>query len=125
MQEGKRQKQVASLITEKLNMIFQRLGLTMVEGGMLSIASVKLTPDLMEARVYLSFFKVSDRSVAMAKIQERSWEIKRELVQAVKHQLRVMPQLRFFLDDSLDYVDKMESLLKKMNEDQPPASLDQ
>lgn len=106
-------------------MIFQRLGLTMVEGGMLSIASVNLTPDLMEARVYLSFFKVPDRSAAMAKIQERSWEIKRELVQAVKHQLRVMPQLRFFLDDSLDYVDKMESLLKKMNEDQPPASLDQ
>lgn len=121
MQEGKRQKQVASLIFEELSNIFQRLGLSMMDGGMVSISSVKLTPDLYEARVNLSLFQVKDREQAMKKIEERAWEIKRELVHSVKHQLRSMPQLRFFLDDSLDYVDKIESLFKKIKDEQPPA----
>ncbi|HEY0434315.1 MAG TPA: ribosome-binding factor A, partial [Chitinophagaceae bacterium] len=58
MQEGKRQKQVSGLIQEEINSIFQRLGLNMIDGGMVSISSVKITPDLLEARVYLSFFQV-------------------------------------------------------------------
>ncbi|MET0242104.1 MAG: ribosome-binding factor A, partial [Flavitalea sp.] len=60
MQEGKRQKQIAGLLNEELNQIFQRLGLTMLDGGMVSISSVKVTPDLLEARIYLSLFKVND-----------------------------------------------------------------
>lgn len=119
MQEGKRQKQVASLVREELSAIFLRLGLNMIDGGMVSISSVTLTPDLFEARIYLSLFQVKDRESAMKKIEERSWEIKRELVSAVKHQLRSMPQLSFYLDDTLDYVDKMESLFKKIKD--PPA----
>ena len=119
MQEGKRQKQVASLLHQELSVIFQRLGLTMIDGGMLSVSSVKLSPDLYEARVYLSLFKVRDRAETMKKIEERAWEIKRELVQSVKHQLRSMPQLSYFLDDSLDYVDKIDALFKKINEEKP------
>jgi ribosome-binding factor A len=121
MEESKRQKQVGSLLHEELSNIFQRLGLNMLDGGMVSISSVKLTPDLGEARVFLSLFQVKDRSLSMKKIEERAWEIKRELVRSVKHQLRSMPQLRFFLDDTLDYVDKMESLFKKIKDEQPPA----
>ena len=54
MEEGKRQKQVASLLQEELNDIFRRLNLTMMDGGMVSISSVKITPDLLEARIYIS-----------------------------------------------------------------------
>src|SRR5215467_1797912 len=100
MQEGKRQKQVGALLHEELSKVFQHLNLNMIDGGMVSLSSVKLTPDLSEARVYLSLFKVKDRKLAMEKIEERSWEIKRELVNSVKRQLRIMPQLKFFLDDS-------------------------
>jgi ribosome-binding factor A len=114
MQEGKRQKQVAALLHEELSGIFQRLGLNMMDGGMVSISSVKITPDLYEARVNLSLFQVKDREATMKKIRERAWEIKRELVNGVKHQLRIMPQLNFFLDDTLDYVDKMEALFKQI-----------
>jgi len=60
MLEGKRQKQVASVLEKDLNDIFQRLGLSMMDGGMISISSVKITPDLFDARIYLSFFKVKD-----------------------------------------------------------------
>lgn len=118
MQEGKRQKQVAALITEELNNIFQRLGLNMLDGGMVSISSVKMTPDLAEARIYLSLFKMKDRNETMKKIEEHAWEIKRELVSSVKRQLRIMPQLSFFLDDTLDYVDKMESIFKDIKNQQ-------
>ena len=112
MLEGKRQKQVASVLEKDLNEIFQRLGLSMMDGGMISISSVKITPDLFDARIYLSFFKVKDPVEALKKIEERSWEIKRELTARVRHQLRSMPQLNFFIDDSLEYVDKMEKLFK-------------
>src|ERR1700704_2566400 len=114
MQEGKRQKQVAALLHEELSNVFQHLGLGMIDGGMVSISSVKISPDLSDAKIYLSLFKVQDRKIAMKKIEERSWEIKKELVNSIKRQLRIMPHLSFFLDDSLDYVDKMEALFKEI-----------
>ena len=77
MEEGKRQKQIAGLLNEEMNIIFQRLGLNMIDGGMVSISSVKVTPDLLEARFYLSFFKVADVAAAVKKIDDRYHEIKK------------------------------------------------
>lgn len=115
MQEGKRQKQVAGLLYEEFNEIFQRLGLTMLEGGMVSISSVKVTPDLLEARIYLSFFQLKDPKEGLKKIEAKAWEIKKELTARVKHQLRRIPELKFYIDDTLDHVFKMEELFKKIN----------
>jgi len=117
MEEGKRQKQVAGLIQEEMNTIFQRMGLTMMNGGMISISGVKITPDLLEARIYLSLFQVKDQEATMRKIDEKAWEIKKELTARIAKQLRRMPELRFFLDDTLDNVFKMEELLKKLKTD--------
>jgi ribosome-binding factor A len=114
MLEGKRQKQVAGLLNKELSDIFQRLGMSMMDGGMVSISSVKITPDLYEARIYLSFFQVKDSFDALKKIEERAWEIKKELTSRVRHQLRSMPKLTFFIDDTLDYVDKMEQIFKEI-----------
>lgn len=114
MEEGKRQKQIAGLLNEEMNTIFQRLGLNMIDGGMVSISSVKVTPDLLEARFYLSFFQVKDVNAAVKKIEERHYEIKKELAAKVRHQLRSIPVLKFFRDDTLDNVFKMEELLKKI-----------
>jgi ribosome-binding factor A len=126
MIEGKRQKQVAAVLEKELNEIFQRLGLTMLQGGMVSIAGVKITPDLFDARIYLSFFKVSDPIATLKTIQDRSWEIKKELTTRVRHQLRSMPQLNFYIDDTLDYVDKIDKLFKdiKTQEDQSKPKQD-
>jgi ribosome-binding factor A len=117
MIEGKRQKQVAAVLEKDLNDIFQRLGLSMQNGGMVSISSVRITPDLFDARIYLSFYKVTDPVKTLNTIQEKSWEIKKELTARVRHQLRSMPQLNFFIDDTLDYVDKMEQLFKDINKE--------
>lgn len=116
MEEGKRQKQIAGLLNEEMNLIFQRLGLSMIGGGMVSISAVKVTPDLLEARFYLSFFKVPDMDAALAKIEERHHEIKKELSARVRHQLRSIPVLKFFRDDTLDHVFKMEELFKKIKD---------
>ena len=126
MLEGKRQKQVATVIQKDLNEIFQRLGLSMLNGGMISIASVKITPDLFDARIYLSFFQVIDPQATLKIIQEKAWEIKKELTARVRHQLRSMPQLTFYIDDTLDYVDKMEKLFKeiKKNDEQNPLKVE-
>ena len=118
MEESKRQKQVAGLLNEELNDIFLRLGLTMMDGGMISISKVTITPDLFEARIYLSFFQVKEPDVVLQKIKDRAWEIKKELTARVRNQLRSMPQLQFFIDDTLDYVFKMEELFKKLKDDE-------
>ncbi len=125
MEEGKRQRQVAGALQEELNDIFRRLGLGMIDGGMVSISSVKVTPDLLEARIYLSLFQVKEPAAAMKTIEARAWEIKKELADRVKHQLRRIPVLHFYLDDTLDYVFKMEEIFKQIgdkNEDTPPEA---
>jgi ribosome-binding factor A len=119
MKEGKRQKQVSALLLEELNKIFQKLGLNMIQGGMVSISSVKITPDLFEARIYLSFYQVLKPKDALKLIEDRSWEIKRDLVSSIRNQLRSMPQLTFYIDDSLEYVDKMDALFREINETKP------
>ena len=117
MQENKRQKQIAGLLHEELSGIFQRLSLSMIEGGMVSISSVKITPDLLEARIYLSIFQ-ADAKIVMKRIEDRKWEIKKELAMQVKQQLRRIPELKFFLADTLDHVFKMEELLKQIKADE-------
>ena len=111
MTEGKRQKQVANEIAKELNEIFLKMGLNMIDGGMVSISSVKITPDLFEARVYLSLFQVKDQEAVLEKFKDLSSEIRGELGKRMRHQLRSIPQLTFYLDDTLDYVFKIEKLL--------------
>ncbi|NOT51848.1 MAG: 30S ribosome-binding factor RbfA [Chitinophagaceae bacterium] len=122
MEEGKRQKQIAGLLNEEMNVIFQRLGLNMIGGGMVSISGVKVTPDLLEARFYLSFFQVKDVKAALNKIEDRHHEIKKELAANVRHQLRSIPVLKFFQDDTLDHAFKMEEIFKKIEDEKKDKS---
>ena len=122
MEEGKRQRQVAGVIQEEMNDIFRRLGLNMMEGGMVSISSVKITPDLLEARIYLSIFQVQDVNLVMKKIEDRAWEVKRELAARVKNQLRRIPVLHFYHDDTLDHVFKMEELFDQIKAEEKKNS---
>jgi ribosome-binding factor A len=114
MEEGKRQKQVAGAIQAALNDIFLKLGLNHLQGGMVSISSVKVTPDLLEARIYLSLFQVADTQDCFKKIEAKAWDVKKHLADAMKHQLRRIPVLHFYLDDTLDYVFKMDEILKNL-----------
>jgi ribosome-binding factor A len=111
MEESKRQKQVAKLIQESLNNIFQREGINIIKGGMVSIAKVQVTPDLLEARIFLSFFKIEEPQILLKEIIEKTSEFRGALGNQLRHQLRRIPHLQFFLDDTLDHVFKIETLL--------------
>jgi ribosome-binding factor A len=119
MEESKRQKQVGKLVQEEMGGIFQREGFNIVNGGMVSISKVTLTPDLLEARIFLSFFQVKDPAELLHRIQERTWEWRKLLGVKVRNQLRRVPELQFFHDDTLDYVSKMEEIFKKIEEERP------
>lgn len=117
MEESKRQKQVGQLILEELSDIFQREGMNIINGGMVSISKVSVTPDLLEARVYLSLFQIPDKEGFMEQLTARTKEFRKYLGLRVKNQLRRIPELRFFADDTLDYVFKMEDLFRKIEEE--------
>lgn len=125
MEETKRQKQVGKLIQQEMSDIFQREGLSVINGGMVSISKVSVTPDLMEARIYLSFFQVKNDTAVYNDVKDRTGEWRNLLGQRVRTQLRRIPELQFFVDDTLDYVFKMEELFKKIEDErkptQPPA----
>ncbi|GAC1417417.1 MAG: 30S ribosome-binding factor RbfA [Flavisolibacter sp.] len=127
MEQGKRQKQIGGLIQEELNIIFQKLRLSFIEGGMVSITSVLITPDLLEARIYVSIFNTSDKSLTLKKIEDSAWDIKKQMAAKLKNQLRRIPELNFYLDETLDQVFKMEELFRKINKDEnapnPPKKL--
>ena len=117
MEEGKRQKQVGKQIMEELSDILQREGVNIIDGGMVSISKVMVTPDLLEARVYLSLFQIKDQAALMHQIKERTWDLRKQLGARLKNQLRRVPELQFFNDDTLDYVFKMEEIFKKIKEE--------
>lgn len=124
MQEGKRQKQIGGLIQEEMNAVFQRMGLSIVSGAMVSISSVKVTPDLLEARIYLSIFNAKDPKEILKHVDEKQWDIKKEIAARLKHQLRRIPEIKYFLDDTLDHVFKMEELFKQIKKDDEQQTKD-
>jgi len=116
MEESKRQKQVARLIQEEMSAILLKEGLNMVQGGMVSVSNVKVTPDLLEARIYLSFFKIDNPQALLEIFKEKTGELRGILGNKLRHQLRRIPQLQFIIDDTLDHVFRMEELFKQIKE---------
>lgn len=112
MEESKRQKQMAGIIQTEMSDIFQREGLSVVHGGMISISKVKVTPDLMEARFYLSFYKIPDADKMLQHIKDHDWKLRKLLGERIRNQVRKIPVLSYFMDDTLDYVQKIDDLFK-------------
>ena len=124
MEESKRQKQVGQVVLEEMNDIFRREGVNIIRGGMVSISKVSVTPDLLEARIYLSLYKIDEPEELMQDIADRTPEWRNLLGRRVRHQLRRVPELRFFLDDTLDHVFKMEELFKSIKTEEKPEQDD-
>lgn len=110
--ETTRQNKIARLIQKELSEIFL-LQTKSMPGVLVSVSIVRISPDMSYARVYLSVFP-SDRSEEIVKnINANMKSIRFELGNRVRHQLRIIPELKFFVDDSLDYTEKIDELLKK------------
>ncbi len=110
--ETNRQLRISRLIQKDLGEILQLAGRDWTPGAMITVTKVYVTTDLSIARVYLSIFGKDAREV-LNLIEMKAGEIRKQLGMRVKNQLRHVPELRFFIDDSLDYIENIESLLKK------------
>jgi ribosome-binding factor A len=110
--ETTRQHKIARLIQKELSEIFL-LQTKAMQGVLVSVSAVRISPDMSYARAYISVFP-SERSAEIVKnINENVKAIRFELGKRVRFQLRIIPELKFFVDDSLDYVDHIDELLKK------------
>jgi ribosome-binding factor A len=110
--ESTRQKKVSRLIQKELAEIFIRKGNEIAHGKLVSITKVRVSPDLSYAKVYISVFPASNQAEVLNSIQEHSSKLRYELGQKVRTQLRIVPEIAFHIDDSLDYIDKIDQLLK-------------
>lgn len=108
--EGKRQAKIARLIQKELSEIFRRQTAS-VPGVLITVSTVRVSPDLSIAKVYLSIFPPAKAQEILENIKRQSKTCRYELAQAVKSTLRKCPDLSFYLDDSLDYVENIDRLL--------------
>jgi len=111
MQET-RQNKIARLLQKELSMIFQEQTRAM-HGTMVSVTRTKVSPDLGICTAYLSIFPSERGEELLQNIEKNNAQIRFTLGQRVRHQLRIVPELRFFIDDSLDYIDRIDQLLKQ------------
>jgi ribosome-binding factor A len=111
--DSTRQNKVARLLQKELGNIFQRLERDALQGRMVTITQVRVSSDLSVAKVYLSIFPSDNKTEFIDHLKHYTKIIRNQLGQRVRNQLRIVPELAFFIDDSLDYVEKIDQLLKK------------
>ena len=107
--ETTRQNKIARLIQKDLASIFQAQT-RQTRNLLVSVSVVRISPDLSVAKAYLSIEKAQE---VLQNINDHAGEIRYELGKLERHQLRIIPELKFFLDDSLDYVENIDKLLKQ------------
>ena len=115
--ESKRQQKFAGVIQQDLAEIFQREGMNFLPNTMVTITKVRVTPDLAIARVFLSFFNSVDAAASLSTVKVHASEIRYKLGAKIKNQVRVVPQLEFFVDDTNDYVEKLDQLFDQISKE--------
>ena len=112
-QESTRQLKVASQLQRDMAEIIRSKGMAFFGGALVSVSGVKISPDLSVAKVYVSIFPSAKAAEVMKTLEDNSRTLRGELGAKVAKQLRIVPEIAFFLDSSLDYVEHIEELLKK------------
>ncbi len=110
--ESTRLKKVSSLIQKEMSIVFQKKA-GEFSNKIISVTVVRVSPDLSLAKVYLSIFPNDDKDVVFEEIRNSKSNLRFELGNRIKNQVRKIPDLQFYIDDSLDYAEKIDNLLKK------------
>ncbi len=111
--ENTRQQKVAKQIQRDIADILQREGAHLVRGLLVTVTTVRISPDLGYAKVYVSVFPFEQHQALLATLEENNWFIRRQLGQRIRNQLKVVPELQFFIDDSLEYIEHIDEALKR------------
>ncbi len=110
--ESTRQKKVSRQLLKDLSEILQLKGRDLIGTSLVSVTVVRISPDLSIARVYISVFGTEDKEALLTKMNQQSYAIRKKLGERIRNQMRKVPELKFFLDDSVDYSQQIEDLLK-------------
>lgn len=116
--ESTRQQKFARLIQKEIADLFSKEGRNFFGATFITVTEVRVTPDLGIARIHLSIFKEKDKESVLKNIQTHHSEIRKKLGQRIRHQVRAIPELQFFMDNSMDYAEKMNNLFRNL--DIPP-----
>jgi ribosome-binding factor A len=116
--ESKRQQKFAGVIQEDLAAIFQREGMNYLPNTLITITKVRVTPDLAIARIFLSFLGNPNVQTALHTIKSHASEIRYKLGARIKDQVRIIPQLEFFVDDTSEYVERMDKIFDKISKEE-------
>lgn len=108
-----RQNKVASLLQHEMAEVLQGHGRDLLPGGLITITAVRVSPDLSVAKVYLSLFPVKDKQAVLERVKGMGHRLRGELGHRVGKQLRIVPELLFYVDDSLDRIEEIDKLLKR------------
>ena len=104
---------VSRLLQRELGDIFQKTARNDYKNAIITVTDVNVSKDLSVARVYLSIFTSDDKEALFERIIANTKETRYQLSQKIKNQVRIIPDLKFFIDDSLDYIEHIDTLLKK------------
>ena len=107
-----KQNKVARLLQKELGDIFQKRSKSLFEDKMITVTVVRISPDLLVAKVYLSIYPSKNNEKTLALVREHANEIRYDLGNRIRNQVRKIPELTFFIDDSLDYIENIDRLLK-------------
>ena len=110
--ESTRQQKIARLIQKEMGLLLQQEFQGICSGALVTVTKASITSDLSLARIHLSLFATNDKENLLENIRKHNKEIRHHLGKRVHNQLRIIPELQFLLDDSLDYIDNIDQLLK-------------
>lgn len=106
-----RQNKVSRLLQKTLGEIFLQESKTIYHHAMITVTNVRVTADLSVARIYLSLYFTNDKKALFDQIEKNNKDIRSKLAMRIKNQLRIVPHLEFYVDDSLDYIENIDRLL--------------
>ena len=110
--ETTRQQKIAKQIQKDVAEIFQKEGAGIVRGALVTVTAVRVSPDFGYAKIYVSVFPFDRSTAVMAVLDKQNWLLRRALGQRIRNQVKNVPELQFFLDDSLEYIEHIEEALK-------------
>ena len=111
--ETTRQQKVAKQIQKDIADIFQKEAAHLVRGLLVTVTTVRVSPDFGYAKIYVSVFPFEQHEALLKSLEENNWLLRRELGRRIRNQLKNVPELQFFLDDSLEYIDHIDEALKR------------
>lgn len=106
-----RQQKIARQIQRDVAEILQKDAADVVRGSLTTVTAVRMSPDLAYAKIYVSIFPFDKSRPTLAAIRDKAWFIRKLLGQRIRNQLKSVPEVEFFLDDSLEYIDNIDHLL--------------